>query len=505
MKKAIKIIVVVLLTLLLLLGLLSYYAANWYLDVYGDLGFDAVLYTLFSGMDKAESGLITDFIHMALIPSVLIGAGLGAFLFWKPAKKLVLHIGKSVRLRLYPLPRLVSVLVSLAISVSLIYTAADSVGLITYIKTALATQTTFIRDNYVEPTEDNVSFPEKKQNLIYIYLESMETTFLSAEQGGGNDVSPIPELVSLAEENVNFSHNDTVGGFSSLSGSNWTVGAMVSATAGVPLKTPFGLDNNSYGEDAFLPGITNLSDILHANGYYQALMVGSDATFGGRKQYYEQHGTDKVYDIFSAREDGIIPEDYFVWWGMEDQRLFQYAKQELTKIAQGDQPFAFSMLTVDTHHIGGYVCPNCESHYGEQYENVLACSSRQVAEFVAWIQQQDFYRDTVIVIAGDHPTMDGAFISTNIDPNSPRKVYNCFINAKAQAARTQNREFSSFDMFPTTLAAMGCTIEGDRLGLGVNLFSETPTLCEQLGTGIFGAEVAKNSAFYNQKFLNIFL
>ncbi len=34
----------------------------------------------------------------------------------------------------------------------------------------------------------------------------------------------------------------------------------------------------------------------------------------------------------------------------------------------------------------------------------------------------------------------------------------------------KNREFTTLDMFPTTLAALGCTIEGDKLGFGVNLF-----------------------------------
>ena len=505
MKKISKITISVVLSLLLFLGILCYNSANWYLGVYGDLGFDAILYTLFSAMDNVESGLIENYIQIVLVPSVIISTVLSVFLFFSSKRRLVLNIGRCFWLRFYPLHRIVSVLVSLAITVTLMFTAATDVGLAAYIKNTLATRTTFIEENYVKPTQDNVKFPAQKQNLIYIYLESMETTFLSTDLGGGNDVNPIPELYALAEENVNFSHNSAVGGFEALSGSNWTVGAMVSATAGVPLKTPFGIQGNSYGQDQFMPGITSLSDVLHENGYYQALMVGSDAGFGGRKQYYEQHGTDKIYDLFTARQDGIVPEDYYVWWGMEDARLFEYAKQELTKIAQNEQPFAFTMLTADTHHIGGYVCGDCSNDYAQQYENVLACSSKRVYAFIQWIQQQDFYENTTIILAGDHPTMDGEFIETNIAEGYERKVYNCFINAKAQTDHTKNRQFGPFDMFPTTLAALGCTIEGDRLGLGTNLFSEKPTLCEQLGTGQFNMEVARNSSFYNREFLNIFM
>lgn len=328
----------------------------------------------------------------------------------------------------------------------------------------------------------------------------METTFLPEELGGGNDVNPIPELYELALENTNFSYNDSVGGFTALWGGTWTIGALVSHTSGIPLKTPLNIDRNSYGQDTFLPGITSLSNILHKNGYYQALMVGSDANFGGRKQYYQQHRTDKIYDLYTAQADGIVPEGYYVWWGMEDSYLFEYAKQELTKISKQEQPFAFTMLTVDTHHIGGYVCDYCGTEYPEQYENVLACSSKQVTEFVSWIQQQDFYDNTTIIICGDHPTMDHDYIARNIPEDYQRKVYNCFINSLASTDNTKNREFSSLDMFPSTLAAIGCTIEGDRLGLGTNLFSSSPTLCEELGTDEFSKELAKNSDYYTKNF-----
>ena len=58
---------------------------------------------------------------------------------------------------------------------------------------------------------------------------------------------------------------------------------------------------------------------------------------------------------------------------------------------------------------------------------VLHCSSKQVTEFVSWIQQQDFYENTTIVISGDHLTMDSDFCE-NIDPDYTRTVYNVIIN-----------------------------------------------------------------------------
>lgn len=274
---------------------------------------------------------------------------------------------------------------------------------------------------------------------------------------------------------------------------------MTVQTSGLPLQYYYASDTNcnTFGEKyPFLPRVKTLCDILHDNGYYQTLMVRSDSTFGGRQQLYMQHGADKIYDLYTAREYGVIAPDYKVWWGFEDEYLFAYAKQELLKIAEQEQPFAFTMLTVDTHYPDGYVCELCQEEYEEQYENVLACSSCQVYEFVQWLQEQDFYENNTVIITGDHKTMDSGYISRNVSPDYERRVYNCVINPAVAPTNVKNREFTTMDMFPTTLTAMGATIKEDRLGLGTDLFSETPTLMERMGTEWLTGEIQKHSDYF---------
>ena len=100
-----------------------------------------------------------------------------------------------------------------------------------------------------------------------------------------------------------------------------------------------------------------------------------------------------------------MPKGYWQWWGMEDKYLYEYAKKELTEISKKDEPFAFTMLTADTHHISGFVCSECSDKHATQYSNVLSCASKQVNSFVEWIKEQDFYENTTIVITGDHLTI----------------------------------------------------------------------------------------------------
>ena len=498
-KKKKRLLGRILLFLLVFLSFLALYSARWYRNVYGELGFDSILFTLFANLNGVENDLILSWMGTALPPSLFLTGVVIVLLGVRTKKQILLTIAGKRKIPLFPLHRVVATILCVVLSLGLLIRASVISELDKYIAN-LATLSKVFEEEYRDPKTTAITFPEEKRNLVYIFMESMETSYLSKELGGTAEANLIPELYQLAQEHTNFSHNDGVGGFAAIGGDTWTIGAMVSQTAGVPLKMPPGTDGNNYGEDGtFLPGIYNLTDLLKDNGYYQTLMVGSDAAFGGRKAYYEQHGVNRIYDLYTAREDGIIPKDYKVWWGFEDKHLYTYAKQELTKISAQDQPFAFTMLTVDTHHIGGYACDLCEKTYEEQYENVISCASRQIDEFLKWLQDQDFYENTTVVIVGDHPSMDHGYFSRVSTSDYNRRVYNCFINAPVNTENTQNRSFSAYDMLPTTLAAMGCTIDGDRLGLGTNLFSQTPTLLEETNWEIV-AEIAKNSQYYTSKF-----
>ena len=484
-------------TVLLFVGFLCVFSALWYIRVYGDMGFASVIYTLTVNLGGVQSGLVTEFLLGAVLPTIVAVTLVCVALFWQPPRRLIMTLWRRIRIQLYPCGKFLRSLYAGLLSILLIVCAALLVRLPEYIADQ-RDQSVLYDTVYVDPAGIDIQFPTEKKNLIYIFMESMETSFFAQEEGGGLPYNCIPELYQLAAENINFSTNDSVGGIIPSSLANWTIAAMVGQTSGLPLVTPPGISGNNYGvnNERFLAGATSLMDILHENGYYQTLMVGSEAVFGGRQAYYSQHNTDKIYDLYTARADGLIPEDYYVWWGFEDLYLYEYARQELPKIAAQEQPFAFTMLTVDTHHIGGYVCAACGTDHVEQYENVYACASRQLNDFLGWLRQQDFWEDTVVVICGDHPSMDQAYIDRAVAPGTNRYIYNCVINSTAEPVQSKNRTATTVDLFPTTLAALGCSIEGDRLALGTNLFSATPTLAEEMGLDVFNRELGKNSNFF---------
>lgn len=465
------------------LSVLLALSVRWMFATWTNLSMDELVYHLTAPLDGTNTDMIWDYVRVCAVPTILVIFFLILILIaWRKKEKVHLFRG------------IINLVALVGIIVMLGYTWTE-LGVGDYLKDQ-NTESKFIEDEYVDPTDVEVVFPEQKRNLIYIFLESMETTYSDVDDGGAFDENVIPELTEIAQTNEDFSGADPkLNGGYSLAGTTWTMGAMFAQTSGLPLNISISA-NDMDTQDSFFPGVTTLGDILSDAGYTQTLLIGSEAQFGGRKLYFQEHGNYEMEDYSYAIENGLIPSDYKVGWGYEDQKLFEFAKEKLLQLSQGDEPFNLTMLTVDTHFEDGYVCEQCPTEYDTQYSNVMACSSRQVGEFLKWIQQQDFYENTTIVISGDHPTMDSDYCAEiDQEGNYDRRVFTAYINAAAYAQDQQERTYSTFDNFPTTLAALGVQIDGDRLGLGTNLFSGTKTLLEEFGNSKVNAELKKKSEF----------
>ncbi len=353
--------------------------------------------------------------------------------------------------------------------------------------------TSFIENNYVDPKDASLIFPERKRNLIHIYLESVETTFMSDSVGGGFKISVIPELEALALQGESFSGSkEMLNGAFSASGATWTMGAAFASETGLPLKIPIGTNAMS-SQNHFFKNVTALGDILKKAGYQTMVLKDVNMTFAGAEKFYWEHGNHTVVDYKYAVRHNLIPKDYFVWTGFEDKRLFEIAKNKLTELSNNSAPFAFTLFTNDTHFPSGYLCEACTNDFPDQYSNVFHCSSRQVVDFVRWIQKQPFYSNTTIVLHGDHPTMSSSY-AKNVR-NYERRVYTAIVNAPCTPQTSRKRLYTTYDIFPTILSAIGVKIPDHRLGLGVDLYQDTPTLAEKLGLSTFNHELSQGSAF----------
>ena len=477
-------------------------ATLWYGETY-TVRFKELLYTLLGPLEGTGNS-IRNLIVSSLMPPILILAvfyvAVAFLLSEHPANVRLwarLHSGRAFPRRALAQLRRLGALGCVGLLLASAFYVDSQMAIAEFIASQ-GEETQLYEQEYVDPLSVAILPPETKRNLICVVVESLETSYMAREQGGWQEENLLPGLTRLAQENVRFAGDATLSGWNFLFGTSWTMASLLATTSGIPFAFP--VDGNAMeDEETFAPRLTALGDILAGQGYRQEFLCGSDATFGGRRLYFEQHGGYDIYDLFTARAQGRVPEDYYEWWGFEDRVLFDIARDEATRLAESGGPFNLTLLTADLHHLNGYVCPECGDAYEEDTANVAACADHLITAFIDWCRAQPFYENTTILVMGDHPRMDTSLVEDV--PIEARTIYHCLLNpAILPEGGAEGRAFTAMDLFPTTLAALGFRIEGERLGLGTNLFSAEPTLAERMGVDELAAELDKQSPFYLEHF-----
>ncbi len=483
----------------LFLGVAAFSGTIWGKEAFGDLSPDQIIINLNSPIEGTDTGVYVSCLEGPVLLTVTLTVIFCIVIF--PCRSFIF---KKPKFTLGELAvRIVSLILALAVLIGGCTYGIQQFDLITLFNSYF-NDSPYIQENFIDPNDAKITFPEQKRNLIHIYLESMENTFFSKELGGYFDENLMPDLAELMKEGYSFSHlSDGFGGPPNSTGGHWSVASMVNMSAGIPMKVP--VDGNSYGaKNNFLPGATTLGDLLHEQGYEQSVMFGANASFGGLDFFFESHGDFNFFDYKAVKEMGWIPEDYKQFWGYEDDKLYEFAKRELTRLSETGKPFHFVMETADTHAPDGYLSVNAEKKFDTQYANCVYYSQAQATEFVHWIQEQPFYENTTIVLIGDHLSMAKAFFE-NVK-GYKRTCFNLIINPPKELqdideSRLYNRDWAVFDMFPTLVACVGAKIEGNRLGIGTNLFSNEKTLFERDGIDYVNNELKNRSNFYNNNIL----
>ena len=351
----------------------------------------------------------------------------------------------------------------------------------------------FISDNYVVPDKENIIF-NKKRNLIYIVLESFESTLLNSNNGGSFNYSIIPEVDKLVNEDdvITFKSDKGKIGSRVIDGASFTSASLIANSTGLPFKYSM---FHTYNEDNFLSGIYSLGDLLYDNGYHNELISAATTNFGGLNYYYKNHGKYDIIDISGYEDYGLSFNDGDRGpWGFNDNYMYESAKKRLEVLSKGDKPFNLTMIGIDTHFPDGFSGEYTLDKFDDSYSNAYATESYLLYNFINWVREQEFYKDTTIVVIGDHLSMQKSFFKDI--KKEDRYAFVCYINAPIDPVNKESRIYTALDTYPTILGAMGVDINGNKLGLGVNMFSEEKTLAEKYGYSYVDKELQKKSKFY---------
>ena len=459
--------------------------------VYSNVAFEELYFYIFSNVKEADNSLIIMGIKYCSTIIIFVSIFLYIILCNMFLSKLLSKKEKIVKLFRFVLSVLIFILS--------IFISLHNLNFKDYYNN-LNVISNFIENNYVNPKETEITFPDNKRNLIIIIAESLETSMFTKEQGGYWEYEVIPELYELLndDETIVFYNKNKTELMKQLVSSSWTTGGDVAYTTGLPLKIPIQI--SSYHSKNFMHGAYGLGDILKDNGYYNEFVSSAKTSFGGLKELFYNHGNYKIIDINSYKYFGFSTEEKDLnKWGFNDNYLFKISKERLIELSKSKEPFNLIIQTIDTHYYDGFVEWYTKDKFDTQYENVYAAESLLIYNFINWIKKQDFYRNTTILIVGDHVSMQSDYFKDF--GASERYIYNCIINSVKGTKNNDNRVYTSLDIYPTILSSIGVKINGNKLGLGIDLFSGDETLAEKYGFDYINNELTKKSVFYNKMIL----
>lgn len=357
-----------------------------------------------------------------------------------------------------------------------IYFNADSVAE-TYLQRSRGDM---IKKNYSVPSRGDIFF-ERKQDLVIVLAESMETSF-------NDPVLGEPLMPRMGKFQARSQYNDN---FMNVFGTNWTVAAMAAWFFGLPLRVAAGPgEAGDSPAGAFLPGAESIFDILREHGYELVFILGSSREFTRKDALFSGHGGFTVMDReFFEKQGWSLARYGGTGWGFSDAFVFERALEEYRKLRASGKPFVLFVETVDTHAPGGF-CPPERRRYDDIRDAIVELD-RNLAAFSEAIWNDD----VAYIVLGDHLFMGNPDFLERVER---RRIFNLFHgNLPAIPEKKRHQHVSALDMAPTLLQAAGARWKNDQFGLGVSLFSEEPSLLEGQGTTTFNWMLRSWSPFYS--------
>lgn len=337
---------------------------------------------------------------------------------------------------------------------------------------------TFYEEYYVPSTKKIIKEPKKKQNLILLQIESFEKSFDNKSVYGESLISGLRDY-----EKKGIVFSDYNNGFGSAS----TQQSLIAVFTGLPstkLNTEI-INRNGQYKIPFAK-IYSLGDILQDAGYSSFSIRGSSGVFSGTNRFLENHGVTrnidkKVLDLLFITNSRSQNN-----WGYYDEDIYKVSQNILTN---AKNPFFLFIQTIDTH--GGMFREDVENKFDNHYYNTIHNTTQKTADFIKWIQKQDFAKDTTIIIYGDHLRHGNDIIYPQ-----QRSIYNLFINPVKIPNNTE-RHFTQVDLFPTILEAIGFDVKGHRLGIGTSVFSDRATLIETYDEEYLKKQLSQKNHLYD--------
>lgn len=220
----------------------------------------------------------------------------------------------------------------------------------------------------------------RKLNVIILFQESMGSEFVGSL--GGRNLTP--NIDRIAAEGLNFTQLYA-------SGTRTVRGMEALATSLAPVP-PESVVKRTRNE-----GLFNLATIARKQGYSPTFIYGGYGTFDNMNAFFGSNGWRNV-----DRTDMPAPRFGNIW-GISDEELFDNALKVFDdQVAGGERVFSLVMSTSNhkpftfPEGIPGVAAQGGGREAGVRYADYA------IGRFFDRLQRKSWYKDTLLVVAGDH-------------------------------------------------------------------------------------------------------
>ncbi len=336
----------------------------------------------------------------------------------------------------------------------------------------------YVEDHYAEPNSDYYGVAEGK-NVIYLQLESFQQFLidyqLEDENGELHEVTPFINSLFNNQDSYSFENFYNQVGQGKTADSEMLVESSLFGSPQGGAFSKYGTSNT----------FQSASQILRSEaGYTSAMFHGNTGSFWNRDNTYKSFGIDYFFDD----ESYTFSEENTLEYGMKDKIFFQESVQYLEQLPQ---PFYSKFITVSNHFPYPLDEANVDFPTGKTGDDTIdnffvtaRYLDQAVEEFFNYLKDSGLYKDSIIVLYGDHYGISNAR-NESLAPllgENPEE-WNGYNNATMQEVPAifhvpdagNGQVFDTFggqvDMLPTLLHLLGIETK-DYVLMGTDLLSE---------------------------------
>ena len=328
----------------------------------------------------------------------------------------------------------------------------------------------YLKANFVDYGSFNskivIDHNKPYKNLIVIYVEALEKGYSNKKIFSKDLLKEINNIDYLT--NITFDNYFSQGNEYTFLGLSSTMCGFFPGPIGMSKVNTDSKLNLGYYRETF-PKAKCIGDILKDHNYYNVYLGGADKTFTAKNSFLKSHGFDEVYGKNDFKK--IYKDKFFSKWGLNDDKLFSFAREKLLEMKETKSNFFLSILTLDTHYPDGHSNEFCKKiNLDKDYYDRIECASHLVREFIDFLYKNDFFDTTNVLITSDQLAWG---LNENKIEDTKRLMFNNFLTKENKTKYVKNRNYmDKFSLYPTLLSFINFKVKDGHAGFGYSGFGK---------------------------------